>query len=409
MNLKIEEGISNWLLLTIVLLCASPAITLNVWPRIDAMITNGSSSNQLGIVLLVTLSALGMTCVPFAMKKAENLGFWLTCLVFGIGLGILNYTMAVGAVGKIRDNEADVKKALISKAAQIRSSIRDGEEARKNLPPFKWTTQEMVQTAIRAVDLAIAARDQECTKIGDICRARVSQLGSRQAELAAISAERALTTRAEQLDKSLISIRSDLSSLGAIPEDADQQASRIAVVVGYLFNLGSNASERVATGLIHFLAICAEAFALGMPRIITTALSATGNPRLGGSRNPPIRTEGPSINEEPKPPNPLPPSQSSKQPARVSSSPRSGIPPEPSAPSPISEWKDQNLIRSPNSLRTWDAYVSYKSMASLSGRKPAPFPLFDSELERLGIKKKTEANRDYYIDVAIKTPLKVVS
>ena len=160
-HLQLEEGISNWLFILIVLSCASPAIVLNVWPRIDTILTHGLSSNQIGIVLLVTLSALGMTCVPFAMKKAENLGFWLTCLLFGIGLGILNYTMAVGAVGKSRDEEAGSKAVLISKAAQLRTAILEGETAKRSLPPFKWTSEEMVRTATKAVDLAREARDQE--------------------------------------------------------------------------------------------------------------------------------------------------------------------------------------------------------------------------------------------------------
>src|SRR5262245_45311038 len=84
--------------------CALPALSLNVWPRIENMLLSGISSQELGIVLLVSISALGMTAVPFAMAKSPNNGFWWFCLVFGIALGTLNYMMAVGAIGKAHDN-----------------------------------------------------------------------------------------------------------------------------------------------------------------------------------------------------------------------------------------------------------------------------------------------------------------
>src|SRR5690242_4834153 len=92
------------LLASIVPTCALPALALNVWPRVENMLQSGVSSQELGIVLLVSIAALGMTSVPFAMAKAPNTGFWWFCLVFGISLGCLNYMMAVGAIGKAHDN-----------------------------------------------------------------------------------------------------------------------------------------------------------------------------------------------------------------------------------------------------------------------------------------------------------------
>lgn len=49
------------------------------------------------------MSAVGMAAVPFAMKKAGNLGFWLVCLVMGLGLATFNHTMAVELASKWRD------------------------------------------------------------------------------------------------------------------------------------------------------------------------------------------------------------------------------------------------------------------------------------------------------------------
>jgi len=395
MKIQVEEGIPNWLLVTIVLSCASPAITLNVWPRIEQMVSQGFSSNAFGVVLLVTLSAVGMTCVPFAMKKADNWGFWSICLIFGIGLGILNYTMAVGAVGKTRDDESQSKAAIIQKANSLRQSLSEAEASRRSLPPFRWTTQEMVQTASQAVSLALSAKEQECKILGDICRARVIQLANRQGELADVSGNRAATERAEQIDSSIKSLRGAVNDLGPVPETVDPQATRIALVLGALLNLGPNAADKVATGLIHFLAICAEAFALGMPRIIVTALAKpTRVPFFLEKKNEPTPS--------PQTPPPIP----------ASSKPRAKSPLPSKAPeAPIIQWKESFLIRSAGKLRTWDAYTSYRSWANLSNLTPSPFPFFEEELQKLGVRKENDPNsqRDYYLDVVIKQPLKAVS
>ncbi len=410
-KLQIEEGIPNWTLGLIVLSCASPAVTLNVWPRIEAMMIGGMTSNQFGIVLLVTLSALGMTCVPFAMKKADSVSFWWTCLAFGIGLGILNYTMAVGAIGKVRDNEAGERSAIRAKAKSLELQIQEAEGARRSLPAFRWTTSAMVDTAKEAVALAAQARDQECNKVGDHCRARVTQLGNRQSELASTSSDRATTERAEHLDKLILQRRQDLISLGPIPDSPDQQATRIAAVVGALFSLGDNAAERVATGLIHFLAICAEAFALGMPRIITTALSRRdpNHSRRGTQLG---RTQVDSNSQEVKnetsqtPPAPPPTPNKSQTKAQI---PRTKVSVEPMVRAPVTQWKSERLIRAAGKTRTFECYSDYKAWAAVQNLQPFEFTDFDRSLEQLGIKKIEETKRTFYLEVAIKQPLKVVS
>lgn len=397
-SLQIEEGLSNWLLGTVVLSCAAPAITLNVWPRIDAMLNQGVSSNQLGIVLLVTLSALGMTTVPFAMKKAENIGFWLTCLTFGIFLATLNYTMAVGAVGKSRDDEAGSKQLVIQKANSLRLAIAEGEKSRRDLPLFKWTTQEMVATATSAVNLAREARDQECGKVGDVCRARVAQLANRQSELADLAASRAATEYAERIDRSVQSSRLSLTELGSIPESADQQASRLAAFLGTFLFLGAKPAETVASGLIHFLALCAEAFALGMPRIIVTALAKA--PRKEEPKNVPAPQPTQPISKIPIPvPRPKP---------IRSSNVNLGSPADAEA---LGEWKKSRLIPSSGRVRTWDVYSDYQAWAKADGRKVLPFPSFNEELKKLGVKEENDPTlkRDFYLEVAIKTTLKAVS
>ncbi len=396
MNLQVEEGIPNWLTTSVILACASPAVTLNVWPRIEQMASQGFSSNAFGIVLLVTLSAIGMTSVPFAMKKAGNWGFWWICLVFGIGLGILNYTMAVGAVGKTRDDEAGTKRTLIEKASSLKDSLQSTLRLRQELPAFRWTTKEMVDSAALAVRLTDDARRKECEKVGDYCRALVAQLGNRQGEYAEISSSFAATQRATGLDDQISSLKTSLGTLGPIPETSDQQASRLAAFLGTFLNLGPTPAERVATGLIHFLAICAEAFALGMPRIIVTALAKR-----------PEKEKPNVVQQSPMPVAPSP------MPTKLSKT--AGVPktrtvvgkPEAS----ITDWRSLSLIRSTGKIRDWEAFEHYKAFSAQAGLAPASFQSFRSELQKLGLRLESDpvSKRDFFLETAIKAPLKAVS
>lgn len=382
---RIEEGVPNWILGLTVAACASPAITLNVWPRVVSMLENGWSSNQLGIVLLVTLSALGMTAVPFAMKKAPNRGFWWTSLAFGIGLLLLNYSMAVGAIGKVRDDDAGTKGLIISKANTIKRQIEEARELRKGLPSFRPTSQAMVASAAAAVTLAIQARDQECGRVGDNCRARQAQLSSRQAEFQSLVSDRAFTEERERLDHSIRTYEQGLEKLGPVPTTIDAQASRLAALIGAI-------PDRVADGLITVLALAAEAFALGMPRIIITAVGKSGQGR-------PVPTPQPegAANGRPKP-------VAEKRP---SLSIRPAGPARPTAPIP--EWKEAHTLRSQGRIRSWELYQEYSRFAKDQGLEAEKFELFDYTLKQMGVKHQEEAKKNYYLEIASRKPLKAVS
>src|SRR5262245_41100760 len=150
--------------------CALPALALNVWPRVENMLNSGITSQEMGIVLLVSIAALGMTSVPFAMAKAPNRGFWWFALTFGVSLGVLNYMMAVGAIGKAHDNVTSITLDKQAKRDHIQYQVREAQVQRSRLGDFRPTTRDMLQSADRAVELALEARDQECNKVGDHCR-----------------------------------------------------------------------------------------------------------------------------------------------------------------------------------------------------------------------------------------------
>lgn len=391
------KGGNTFLLGGIITLCAAPAITLNVWPRIETILTSGLTSNEAGIVLLVTLSALGMTAVPFAMAKSPNRAFWWTTLSFGLGLATLNYIMAVGAIGKISDHATASAVQAISKAQSLKDQLEDLRRARRELGAVKPTTAEQVEAANEAVRLAEIAREQECTKVGDFCRARVAQLQSRLSERAEIVAARALAERAAGLDSQIIRAQTTLTNAGAVPLHANPQAERIKSIVQW-FAPGV-ATEAVANGIIHFLAICAELFALGMPRILATALiGAPGRAEIAGGLPPPEKLN--SVLRSGK----APPRQLAARPA---------IPPPRPAPATaeaLAEWKRDHLKPSPGGrLKCWDVFKSYEKWAKARNLVPLSFTAFDFELTAVMQVKKETGSMSFYLDVSMSPKLKVVA
>lgn len=403
--MKIEEGISNSTILAIVALCAAPAATLNIWPRVSQMAAEGISGNQVGIVLLVTVSALGMAAVPFAMKKAENWGFWLTCLAFGVGLAILNYTMAVGAVGKVRDGEADENRRKQAVHAELKRSLAEAERARKDFPSFSPTTPEMVETGKMAVALAIQARDQECKIVGDICRARVAQLSTRQSELAALIKDQTLTERARLLDGNIREARNRLEQAGSVPQHTDAQASRLAGVVVKFIELGPDAAERVADWIISLLALAAEAIGLGLPRVLVTAIAP--RPALRAEALVALPDNGPQGTAPPAVAAQKPPAQN----ATNATAPRA-VPKRTSASRPpalVSTWKADGEICKHVGKRVncWAAYLAYKDWADARRQTPVDFSTFCVDVAIMANETPAKAS-SFFLDSEIPVKLKVV-
>lgn len=373
--MKAVTHLSKFWISGIVLACAAPTATLNIWPRIAQMLSEGLSGSQLGIVILVAVSALGMTAIPFAMQKAENWGFWLTCLLCGAALCIVNYLMAVGAVGKVRDAESGAAGAIISKAAGLSRSISESRKQRDALPTFRWTTEDMVTAANEAVRLAVEARDQECGKVGEWCRARQAQVASRLEERAGVSANRALSRQRKHLDGEVQRLEQELTGIGSIPHSSDMQASRVAAVVSSFISLGPNAAERVADAIVTILAITAEGIALILPRILVTALS---------SPRPVIQVLLPAV----KAPAPL----------AIRKQASSRALPAPSGLS-VSNWLSSACRKKPgSSLLSQDAFKAYKQ---LTGNESLSFTAFDFQLREAGIEVSRSGGRTFYKDLEL--------
>lgn len=372
-----KEGLGAPAIAGIVTACATPTATLNIWPRIEQMLAEGISGNQIGIVTLVTMCAIGMAAIPFAMKKADNWGFWTTCLVFGTFLVGLNYALAVGAIGKAKDHESLSASAIMAQSQRLEQRLQELKIARSTLT-FKPTSKEMVDSAREAVEFAKAARDQECGKVGDNCRARVAQLASRQSELAEISGAYAISTKDDQLAAQQRAGEIELVRLGSVPRSSDPQAERIAGVLRAM--LGATiATERVADGLISVLAIAAEAFALLMPRILVTAVE--NRPGTAGGQTPMVLL--PANGQA----NSLGPRGTILGPGR-SSLPPAGDP----------KAFARTLAKAPGRTKAWDIYLAYKSWCEMNMKMPLDFPTFKASFGRDTVE---EGGRSYYVGIGV--------
>jgi hypothetical protein len=254
-----------------------------------------ASGNDVGVVVLVIVAALLMAAVPFAMEKAGNWGFWIVCLIFGAGLATLNYTLAVGSIGKVRDLNAGPARELVHKAASLNSRIERARNSRNRLPQFAWTSAAGAAAAKRAADAAAVSREEECTKRGkaaNLGRDREADERTALAALTVAESARGLTEQAEQLDAEIRRLEQELAALGAIPENVDAQAARLAKVAGRFVDLGDKPVEAVADTVISAMSVFAELIGLG-PRVIVTAMAGdmraprpswAGQPYHGGGR-----------------------------------------------------------------------------------------------------------------------------
>ncbi len=390
-------------------LCAAPLAALNVWPRLSQMWAQGAASgNDVGIVLLVVVAALLMAAVPFAMEKAGNWGFWLVCLAFGIGLATLNYTLAVGSIGKVRDLHAGSARELVHKAASLNSRIERARKSRSQLPQFAWVSAAGAAAAKRAADAAATSREEECTRRGKaatLCRDREADERAAIAALATAESNRALTQQAEQLDSEIRRLEQELAALGAIPENVDAQAARLAKVAGRFVDLGDNPIEAVADTVISAMSVFAELIGLLGPRIIVTAMArkdAPPAPRRSWHWPPWSRRWGRKGGAAPGAPAIAAVAEAPATPAPARKS-RRGKGTGPREVGDVREWKATRTVARPDGkVKPGDAYAAYRGWCAETGREPVSLTAFGTTMKgALGVVYEERSKRGFYLGLGL--------
>ena len=405
------------------MLCAAPLAALNVWPRLSQMWAQGAASgNDVGIVLLVVVAALLMAAVPFAMEKAGNWGFWLVCLAFGIGLATLNYALAVGSIGKVRDSNAGPARELVHKAASVNSRIERARKSRSQLPQFAWVSAAGAAAAKRAADAAATSREEECTRRGKaaaLCRDREADERTALAALATAESNRAVTAQAEQLDAEIKRLEQELAALGAIPDNVDAQAARLAKVVGRFVDLGDNPVEAVADAVISAMSVFAELIGLLGPRIIVTAMARKERPsaprpawrwpalswrrrrHIGGDVSTKPGIDAMSLGPAPEPAGAAPRGRRPRK-GRGAGARQIGS---------VAQWKASRTVARPDAkVKPGEAYAAYRGWCAETDQEPVSLTAFGTTMKGdLGVVYEERSKRGFYLGLALVGAPKLVS
>ena len=256
----------------VVAACAAPSAAANVWPRLTHMWAEGAASGtEVGITIALTLSAVGMTAVPFAMKKAGNLGFWLVCLLMGLGLATFNYSMAVDLASRFRDSMSSPAAVKQLEAAALDRRKTAATAALGQLPQLPHTTAAMVTAAQTAADAATASKEEECRRRGLHCRDREADQRGALAALGTAEANRANTAERERLNRELADATKERVKLGHVSDEIDPGAAKIGKLLAKFVDMGPRPDLVVLDWWPTFVAIMIEAIGLLLPRIILTA------------------------------------------------------------------------------------------------------------------------------------------
>jgi hypothetical protein len=134
----------------------------------------------------VLLAALGLTIdgaavillsISALLWKDRHWLFSLVAFVAWIGAAAWSMIATAGFTSQLIGDATAARGAVIEQAADLRTQRADA-----------------IAIAKMAVASAIAARDQECGKVGPNCRQRVAELNQRQAELSAAIAAPAIAS-----------------------------------------------------------------------------------------------------------------------------------------------------------------------------------------------------------------------
>jgi hypothetical protein len=408
---------------TLAAACVVPSGAANVWTRV-AHIWNegGASSSEIGIVAALIMSILVMAAIPFAVKSASNWLEKLGYLALGFMLASFNFTLAVDTAGQWRDKITNPATVLATDAATFKNDKTVAEANRDKFAQLAQATVAEVAAAEDDVKLATQARDKECVKVGDNCRARVADLAAATKRRSDILAARYNTEMVEHYDKDAKEAKRKLTALGPIPEHNDPAAARIAEVIGLFYDLGKDPDLKVVKWWPTWIAVIIELIAMWGPPVFLLAI--VGNEqKLGWSWRLPVwrrKSEAsiemaPEIKEEPAPPV-APPTSEPAAPVEIApvkptvatvarSKKPSKIKPAPVGDTnSVRQWKEARTVaRAEGKVRPKNAYEAYATWCQEQGIAPVSFTTFGTTIKgELGvILKPTPSRRDFYEGIAL--------
>jgi hypothetical protein len=170
-----------------------------------------------GLISAVVFGAIALCAFLF---DAAAVRLWFICHRIGsavIGFIaaaalIVTFTNSLGAIAGRADTTLAQRTRVADARADDRREQARLEKALADLGGFMPTDEEAVRAAKRAVDTATANRTVECDKRGPNCRAREFDEQTAASHLATVTAAKATTDRARQLEAEIRIVRARLEA-----------------------------------------------------------------------------------------------------------------------------------------------------------------------------------------------------
>jgi hypothetical protein len=309
----------------------------------------------------MAIAIVGMSCIPFALRRAYGAGSRALLIALGAALLAFNLQNALDALNGSHATATGGARDRMATAKSLNEKISD-LTVRKGLGgPHKIVSQD-------SADAAKAAAKGECDSgRGRKCR-------DREKELADANRDRALTRIDEDLDRA----RDDLRKLGAVETTADRTATQLAGLAGLFWTPAAASGDAISTNRPIFKALMVECISGLLPWVLVTAAGAA-----------------------PLPSRPKPKSKLRKGAVKDD---------EPSKDSVIAWHKARVEKRPGRKLRAGTAFKDYEEWCASNKTPPMTLSSFGNVMSgELGIRKDTANHRVSYVDIGMKTKLKVVA
>jgi hypothetical protein len=212
--------------------CVSASMTANAWPCIHAILDGHTDSTLISMANFQIVGVLLMALSPLALVKAKDRFTFVSALVLGLVLLVINAGNAIETASHVREAAANGPLAAQLKAKSLTERIKRDTEARATMGKVTPTSDSEIQAAQAALEAAKLAQEQECKKVADRCRARQMVTQAAVEQLSAVSAQRALSVKAERLEKQIDDAQHELDGIGPVPAHADNIAYRYSKLTG---------------------------------------------------------------------------------------------------------------------------------------------------------------------------------
>jgi hypothetical protein len=149
------------------------------------------------------------------MPLPYGYGSWAISGVIGLIAAaalIVTFTNSLGAIASRADSTLAARTKVADAHKDDRTELQRLEGAVASLSGFTPTDQDAVSAAKRAADTATSNRIAECDKRGSNCRARELDEQAAAIRLATVTAAKATTDRANQLEAEIRSVRARLNA-----------------------------------------------------------------------------------------------------------------------------------------------------------------------------------------------------